>query len=89
MFNGVKVYLEKELQISLEKITPEQVGESRDDDMFGSVVEDIPDVSGKEVQKYEKVWLKMSKKHQFKYYLDSDDSEEIKTQEALNKEKDK
>ena len=30
----------------------------------------------------------MSKKHQFKYYLDSDDSEEIKPQEALNKEKD-
>ncbi|MFK5950577.1 MAG: hypothetical protein QM500_17630 [Methylococcales bacterium] len=89
MFNGVKAYLEKELQISLEKITPEQVGEERDDDMFGDIVEDVPDASGKEVQKYEKVWLKMSKKHQFKYYLDSDDNEDIKVQDTLNKEKDK
>jgi len=82
MFNGVKVYLEKEVQVTLVKNTAKQVGGSKDDDMFGDVndSETPPDASGKEAQKYEKVWLKMSDKHQFKYYLNADDREEVKAQ---------
>ncbi len=77
MFNGVKVYLEKEVQIDLGKDTKE--GKSKSNSLYGNKKDNLalPDISVKEVQKYEKVWLKMSKKHQFKYHLDSDDQEDI------------
>jgi len=82
MFNGVKVYLEKEVQVKLVKAIPKQVGGNRDDDMFGDEpieqnATDLPDSSAKEAQKFEKVWLKMSQKHQFKHYLNAEDNEEI------------
>ena len=84
MFNGVKVYLEKEVQVSLIKDTTNEIGSDKDSDMFEDVddTQAPPDTSGKESQKYEKVWLKMSDKHQFKYYLDADDREEIKSQKS-------
>jgi len=72
MFNGVKVYLEKEVQIRLNKDTSKEASASKDDDMFDE------EITTKEAQRFEKVWLKMSDKHQFKYYLNADDREEIK-----------
>jgi len=53
----------------------------------GAVSDSLPlengdEVIAKETERFEKVWLKMSDKHQFKYYLDAVDREYIKNQEA-------
>jgi len=86
MFNGVKVYLEKEIQLSLKKKTTTSSGDSQG--FFGEAVSDsLPlengdEVAAKETERLEKVWLKMSDKHQFKYYLDAVDREYIKRQET-------
>jgi len=69
MFNGVKVYLEREVQVSLDKKT------KRKSNLQDGFFEAEPSV--KEAERFERTWLKMSDKHQFKYYLDSDDQEDI------------
>lgn len=87
MFNGIKIYLEKEIQLKIEKSSSTDFG----DGLFGKVADDALDedeeVGTKEVKRSEpRTWLKMSDKHQFKYYLDKEDKEKVKNQKQLKSE---
>ncbi len=76
MFNGIKLYLEKEVQIRLEKNT--KMEEDEEDNFFGEGGDKDEEVGVKEIERSEPhTWLKMSKKHQFKYYLKKEDRQEI------------
>jgi len=80
MFNGVKVYLEKEIQGRLVKNTME--ASSIGNDMYGEPTNDVAGV--KKIERSEpKVWLNMSKKHQLKYYLNKNDRQKIKAKDEV------
>jgi len=84
MFNGIKLYLEKEIQLRLVKDTKE--ASSLGNDMYG----DAPDeeVGIKEIKRSEpRVWLEMSKKHQLKYYLKKEDQQEILSKKEVEETK--
>jgi len=74
MFNGIKLYLEKEVQVRLEKDAKYKSKRN----FFDGVIDNNEDVGIKEVKRSEpRVWLKMSKKHQLKYYLKKEDRQTI------------
>lgn len=90
MFNGIKLYLEKEIQLRLEKNT-KNTQASDADDVFGEVADEVlaedDEIGAKEIKRSEpRVWLKMSDKHQFKYYLDKEDREKVESQKELQAE---
>jgi len=85
MFNGIKVYLEKEIQGRLEKKTNNVVKVGNY--LYGTKPETDGDVSVKEVERSEsRTWLKMSKKHQLKYYLNKVDRQKIQDKNEVENE---
>ncbi|MBL1275495.1 MAG: hypothetical protein COB30_005365, partial [Ectothiorhodospiraceae bacterium] len=87
MFNGIKVYLEKEIQGKLEKQTK---GFANKSNKFhrSNESDSAAEVNVKEVKRSEpRVWLNMSKKHQLKYYLVKEDRQTIQSLEEAEKER--
>ncbi|MBL1276786.1 MAG: hypothetical protein COB30_011925, partial [Ectothiorhodospiraceae bacterium] len=86
MFNGIKVYLEKEIQGRLTKKT--KVENPDGDTYFGADSSEPEDFAIKEIKRSEpKTWLKMSKKHQLKYYLNKVDRQKVQNKDEVESKK--
>jgi len=84
IFNGIKLHLEKEVQIRLEKNT--KMEEDEADSFFGEGDDKDEEVGVKEIERSEPhTWLNMSKKHQFKYYLKKEDHREVLSKKETEK----
>ncbi len=80
IFNGIKLHLDKEVQIRLEKKT--KAVPSIANDMYGDAPEE--DAGIKETNRSEPLtWLKMSKKHQLRYYLKKKDRQIIQSKKEI------